>query len=630
MLGRIVRTKYCNVMLSIRSINNATVIFNKDFNESSSEIATSTSLVIKSLQTTSVLPDLIQNLSTVNKKDIEPEQLTRIFSKIFELYRNDFEQNSLDIIKTDGFKNCCAILKSHAPRMMTNDLVICLKTLVSLNLNSNHKIVQQLLYHIKEEINELSLSQLAFLNYLLLKMESTPMVNALKIAIPIVFDLNVSLKLDHENPEEIMKLLHYVSMTEMKISDKSMMNLLSSITLHGTSISVHNAQIVLSAVRKLSYKYFENYDVVQKLVQNCIEVLNTKFEESTFPKMESTLEKLIKKFKYSGIDEFYNETFYNTCAKQLIEKDLGFSTAYHVLKKFNEINFVNYDQGFMILKTHPDYDLLNYIDQQIIQNHTHLSTMHLNQVMNLISAFSTADYKSENWEIIKSVLHENPALQNDITKGLPHLKFICELLSLDFVSKIYFDKVLNEDFLLNYLKQNVSKNFANLPQIRMIYQALRLLHPKYDGIVPDETLLNIANDAIPTETSGMNERIKDMMEKIFGTGTVQMNVQSKYGHLIDFVISFDNQNKAISMPCKIQFYDDIPKSQVRSVGVFFHSKKNCPINFPMKLRGILSLRRKTIEALGLKVVDIPIHCLEQIPESEKLGYIEREIRYCLE
>lgn len=560
---------------------------------------------------------MIQNLSNVNKNDIEPEQLSRIFNKIFELYKSDFEQNSLEITKTTGFRNCCAILKSHAPRMMTNDLVICLKTLVSLNMNSNQKIVQQLLYHIKEEINELSLSQLAFLNYLLIKMESTPLVNALKIALPIVFDLNVNLKLDHENPEEIMKLLHYVSVTDMKISDKSMMNLLSSITLHGTSISVHNAQTVLSAVRKLSNKYYENYDVVQKLVQNCIHVLNIKFEESTFPKMESTLEKLIKKFKYSGVDEFYNETFYNNCAKHLIKEDLGFTTAYHVLKKFNEINFVS-------------YDLLNYIDQQIIQNHTNLSTMHLNQVMNLMSSFSTADYKSENWEIIKSILHENPALHNDIVKGLPHLKFICELLSLDFVSKIYFDKVLNENFLLDFLRQNKAKNFANLPQIRMIYQALKLLHPKYDGIVPDETLLNIANDAIPIETASMNERIKDMMVKIFGQGTVQMNVQSKYGHLIDFVISFDNQNKALALPCKIQFYENIPKSQVRSVAVFFHPRKNCPINFPMKMRGIISLRRKTMEAMGIKVVDIPLHCLDQIPECEKFLYIEREIRYCLE
>ncbi|CAG9805424.1 unnamed protein product [Chironomus riparius] len=617
MLGRIVRSKYCNFMLSLRSINNATVIFNKDFNESSSEVGTSTNLVIKSLQTVNVLPDLIQNLSNVHKNDIEPEQLTKIFSKIFELYKNDFEQNSLDIIKTTGFKNCCAILKSHAPRMVTNDLVICLKTLVSLNLNSKHKIVQQLLYHIKEEINELSLSQLAFLNYLLLKMESTPLVNALKIALPIVFDLNVSLKLNHENPEEIMKLLHYVSVTELKISDKSMMNLLSSITLHGTSISVHNAQTVLSAVRKLSYRYYEDYDVVQKLVQNCIHVLNIKFEESTFPKMEATLEKLIRKYKYSGIDEFYNETFYNNCAKQLIEKDLGFTTAYHVLKKFNEVNFVN-------------YELLNYIDKQIIQNHTLLSTMHLNQVMNLVAAFSTADYKSENWEIIKSILHENPALHNDITKGLPHLKFICELLSLDFVSKIYFDKVLNETFLFDFLKQNLSKNFANLPQIRIIYQTLKLLYPKYDGIIPDEMLLNIANDAIPTETTGMNEVTKDMMQKIFGTGTAQMNVQSKYGHLIDFVISFDTQNKAISLPCKVQLFDDIPKSQVRSVAVFFHSRKNCPLNFPIKLRGIISLRRKTMEAMGIKVVDIPLHCLDQIPESEKLEYVEREIRYGLE
>lgn len=622
-----------NSLLIARPISNAPISFSKGelelhkthgvllnhmkFSVEINENPTETSATIfKEFQSAVQLPDLINSMSKLNKNDTEPEQLAKVFGKMFELYKNDFSINQVEITRSFGFINCCKLLKFHAPRMMPNDLVICLKALISLNLSPSHRIVQQLLHHIKEDINELSLSQLAFLNYLLAKVESTPLVNALRIAIPIVFDLNVSLKLDHENPEEMLKLLHYVTSTDMRVSDKSMMSIITALTLHGTSLSVYSAQTIISATRKLPFKYFENYDILQKLIQNCIHILNTRFEESAFPKMESTLEKLIKKYKQTNIDAFYNETFFNNCVKHLTDNDLGFSTAFYVLRKLNEIHFVS-------------YDLLKYIDQQIIYNHTNLSTMPLNHLMVLISGFSTADYKSENWDIIKSILHENPVFHDDINLNMPHLKFVCELLSLNFISKIYFDKVLNEDFLIQYIKRNSSKNFANLPQIRLIYQTLKLLHPEYDGVLPESILLDIANDAIPTETLSMNESYKGMLDSIFGSNTTQMNVQTKHGHLLDFIVSFDNQNNAVTLPCRIQYFENMPKSQVRSVAVFFHTRKNSPINLPMKLKGIINLRRRTLEVLGIKEVDIAVHCLELLPESEKMGYIEREIRSSL-
>jgi hypothetical protein len=569
--------------------------------------------ILESLQ----LPEMLHGLVAVKSSQIEPERLAHVFNRIFDLYKKDFETHSFAVVQSAGFKNCCSILKSHAPRMLVNDLVTVLKVLVSLKINAHNKLLQQLLYHIKEEINELSLSQLSFTFFLLDKMEKTPLVSALIIAIPIVFDMNISMQLDHENPDELSKLLKNVTTSNMNLKEKSITSILTALILHGTSINFECAYQILWSLTAQNARFLEGNEMVEKLVRNCIHVLlNTKFDQENFAKIEVALDKLVKKYKHTSLSHFYNENLFNKCANHVIQNDLGFSLAYHILRRFSEINYVN-------------YDLLHYVDRQIIQNHTHLSTLKIGPLMTLISYWSTANFKSMNWEILKSILHENPVLHGEVSSKWALLKFVAELLSLDFVSKIFFDKVLAERFLTEHLQHNSLNNFANFPQLRLINQTLTLLHPEYDGILPDKMLMDVANDAIPTETLS-NHRLTQLLETIYGKDTVQTNVRTKHGHMLEYVISFDTQQKAVTMPCKVKYFEDLPKSHVTSIALFFHERKNSPINYPIKLRGILALRKRTIEAIGIKEVDFALHCLELLSNVEKQCYIEREVQLMLE
>ncbi|KAG5680620.1 hypothetical protein PVAND_010114 [Polypedilum vanderplanki] len=617
MLRQIYNIKHFSIV-NIRTISNYNHQLCKDFNDqlTRQSFKSNASDSLKILET-SQLPELLHGLSIIKKNDIESDTLAQVFKKIFDLYKGDYELLQSELIKSPGFKNCCLMLRFHAPRMSPNDLVTCLKVLVSLKLNSHNKLIQQILHHIKDEINDLSIHQLAFVNYLLSKMEKTPLVSALEIAIPIVFNMNISMQLDHDNPDELCKLLKHVTESNLKISKKSVTNILTALTLHGTSLSLNAAHNIIWSLTSYNAKFIECSDIVDTLIQNCIFILNSNFNEDNFLKMQSALVKLTKKFKFTNLSTYYNETFFNNCVKHVINYDLGFNCAYRILRRLNDINFVS-------------YDLLNYIDQKIIENHTHLSTLKMRYLMTLISAFSTANYKTDNWEILKSIILENPILLGELDMRGPILKFIVELLSLDFVPKIFFDRVLEEHFLAEMLNQNSSNNFANFPQLRLINQALTLLYKEHNVKLPDKMLMDIAIDAIPKETALTNDRLINLLETIFGTGTIQTNVQTKHGHLLEYVISFDKNQKAVIMPCKIKYFEDLPKSQIQSVAINFYMRKSSPINYPTKLRGIMTLRKKTLEAIGIKEVDLALHSLELLPENEKNGYVEREIRYVLE
>lgn len=560
------------------------------------------------------LSDFLYRLSTLNRNAIEVRQIPLIFNKIFELRKMDSQTFAANITESSAFSKICSLLRTNAPQLDVSELVTCLKVLRSLNFQSDQKILQQILHHIRDQINELNLLQLVFVYLILTKLKPVPIVDALKIAIPIVFDLNIW-KLDHENLNELQKLLHIITISRMKVSNKSMNSLLSSILLHGISLNTSEAQSILSSLKEFDINSLEESDYIEKLVTNCVTVLNNNFNSSSFPKMENILEKMIRKYKFSNWDVFYNETFFNKCAMSVIENDLGFKTAYHVQRRLNEINFVS-------------FDLLNYIDRQIIQNPTFLSNLHLNELMTLINSFSTANYKSENWDIIKSITLENPLIYNEISLDLPLLKFMCEMLSLDFVSKILFDQILEKEFLTEYLKKNSLKNFANLPQLRLVHQSLKLLHPEYDGNLPDLDIIDFAINAIPSTISSTNEYLKQMLEEIYGRNTVKTNVFTRYGHLLNFVMSFDSERRAILMPEHINYIEDFPKNQLCSIAI--HPRKNCSINYPMRVRGVMNLRKRTLEAIGIKEIDISVHCLESLQDAEKLKFLEREIRYNLQ
>jgi hypothetical protein len=561
--------------------------------------------------------DALKRISTINTKvSFDPIQIVDVFHRISEIRKNDRNDIFMaEMFKNDDFSKCLSMLRRSAPKMFGNDLVVCLKGLVSLNISSKNRLVQQILHHIKDDINELSLSQLAFLHFLLIRMKPNSLVEAIKIATPVVFDFNVSLKLNHENTAELTHLLRLITGSGMQVSNKTVTTILSALTLHGTQLTPEQVYSILWSMKVLKKNIPDEklLEVIGKLVTNCIMVLNDNFERLPYTQMLDTLIRLVWEYKMTDIDAFYNEEFYEKCIKTAIEQEDSFDYAYTVMRHLTVINYVN-------------YDLLNYIDQKIIENHTLLSTMNIYKLMTIISAFSIANYKSKNFDILKSIMHENPVFCNFNETNIPVLKFVCELLSLDFVSRILFDKILDEKQLYKNIKYNQRRSGENFKHLLLINQTLTLLYPEYEGVLPNEVFVNMAIDSIPNNS---NQVIIKMLEAIYGEKTVQVNVLTNCGHNLDYVLSFDNDSKAIVMPCAVKFYENLPKSQVKSIALKFYSSDQCPINYPLKIKGVASLRKRTLQALNINEVDIPFESFNSLPDSEKLAFVEREIKHNL-
>lgn len=557
------------------------------------------------IKSTSDSNELLDIMTTTGKTGIEPQQLVLAFNRLFEHQKK--MKKSKELLTHPGFENICHLLKFKAPRMESNGVLSCLKVLSSIGMKSDSVIVQRLLHLIKDQINDLSPNNLLFLNFLLTKMEKNPLIEALQIAIPLVFNLNISQKIDHENPRELSDLLYYISTSSIEVSAKSMMNIVTALTLHGHDLGLREAMSVIWSLTDTDTIDPAN----EKLFLNCMRVLNEHFMEMKFTDLETTLEKLVARAKAME-SVFYNEEFFKNCVKFVIEKDCGFISSNYIQRKFNKIRFVS-------------FDLLNYMDQAVVKNHAHLSSCKIACLLTFVDGFSTANYKSENWEIMKSLLHENPLLSSKRT-DLPWMRFTLELLALDFHSDILLGKIFKPELTERYLS-NDKPRFIDYSQLILLWQAVTLLKYNYNGPKLDQKFID---DATISNATKPNETCLNFLANMFGgRNFIQTNVTSSHGHCLDFVISFDNSGNPIEMPCRIKKYDELPKSQVKHVAVFFYGQTFYTLNYPQRLRGIFDLRKRTIEALGIKAVYISTKLWNNLPESERNDYLEREIRYFL-
>lgn len=546
---------------------------------------------------------------------VERNSVVKAFETLYDNYkRDDFQLRN--IVATKEFETYCKVLKKNSPQMDQNELLTGVKVLSHLKIKSNTKLMQQLLHLLKDNINNLSLLQLAFLNLLLHNMESTPLIEAIKIAIPMIFKLHIAEQIDHENPDEVQKIFHHVTLTEMKVGVPALMNMISSLAIHGTSLSIDSSINILQSITRLPIQVIHE-PVTIKLTTNILSNINSK---ETIIKdigsLCSTLYRMIILYKQSKmqLDIFYNEKFFDKIVDIVINDDLGFDRAYSLVSIFNDISYVS-------------YPLLDYIDRKIVQNDLILRNLSLSKLREIIVHFSNANYRSENWEIIKTIMHENSALHGELPVYIPILKLTADLLALGFVSRILLEKVLASEFLSEHIRFfNKTQNFSPLSYYRIIYQTIHLLYPEHVDLLPAKIFIDVAIDRL---SLSYDENQKGVLEYIFGKNTVLTNVRTMYGHQLDFVINFDKGRQAVEVSKRIKNYEELPLQRVIPIAINFTQKNSFPINYPYKLKGVPDLRKRTLEKMDIKEVSISTIALNLLPDSEKLDFIEREIKYSL-
>lgn len=124
------------------------------------------------------------------------------------------------IIKDPDFEKLCKDVKKNVRYLNGTELIAILKALLFLNVSANSSLCQNLLQMISKSVNKLTIAQTVFLTFLVKQCSSSPLVDALKIATPVVFEAIIRPQLDKENPDRVFQAFMF-AFSESCISEST-------------------------------------------------------------------------------------------------------------------------------------------------------------------------------------------------------------------------------------------------------------------------------------------------------------------------------------------------------------------------------------------------------------------------
>lgn len=234
----------------------------------------------------------------------------------------------------------CQKLRIQAGSIETNDTIEALKIISYVGVRSDSTIIQVLLHLLKHDINSLGLRQIMFIDFLLSQLDSSPLVEALKIALPIVFEINLPMKMETDNPALLSEYLFFLSRNGSK---EEVLRQVVKALLQFETFDVKTAKSIVWSICDL-----ELNEMFQPLLKKAIDCLTVRIDELDFADLGTTLSKIIGR-NTKRANYFYDEVFYDTCGNFVIDKDIGFEGAIYLLRKFGRVvSFSTKTRGVLI------------------------------------------------------------------------------------------------------------------------------------------------------------------------------------------------------------------------------------------------------------------------------------------
>lgn len=191
------------------------------------------------------------------------------------------------ILRNPDFEHLCRNLKHVARQLDVNDTIEAMKILNYVGVPPNSDISMTLLHLVRHQINDISLGQIVFLEFLLSRFASTPLVDALRIALPMLLQIQLATKLDRDNAAQLCDLLQFA--TRNPLSEQACTSIVVALTLHGTELSLDQARSVVWSLADLAQPFGDPHE---RLLHNCLDVLCDSLLRLPFDMVETTLTKM--------------------------------------------------------------------------------------------------------------------------------------------------------------------------------------------------------------------------------------------------------------------------------------------------------------------------------------------------
>ncbi|XP_046401849.1 uncharacterized protein LOC124167849 [Ischnura elegans] len=515
-----------------------------------------------------------------------------------------------EIIHSPEFLKLSQRLKVHSRALALHETIGVLKAMVQIGVPTSSPIVNILLQLIRHRVNDLVPGQIVFVDSLLEKMQRSPLLEALRIALPLIFEAKLHTVVGDEDvsPAYLADLLSYAS--KRKLSRDTTHKILLALSKPKTmeEIEVRAAQ---SIINSLCSNKALSFSVKDGLISRCLEVISNSFHHCSKNELD-TVTSGISKACSKGFLNFYNEDFVDAYVHYIIRCDVGLVQAVWAVKKLTRMGHIN-------------IELLDYIAKNVEASPQTVEDGSAALLICLVNGFSQANYKPKNWDIIEEAILKNEHIKSGKLE-LPWLKFGMELASLGCFSTVLLQRIFQEEFLKKFLSREY--NLIDQLQLLLLHQAVKTLYPSYVGPYPPEKMI-----AAASKLNGDNVEqfvLQGALEKgLGGAAYVHQGLRTHLGHFIDHVIVMRKGGYPVALnlhPSKDCFIEDLVKPSDSFLLAILVMPPSCYSSNCQRLKGPPSLMIKTLEALNCSVLPLSLSLWNGLPDNEKIPYLMREIK----
>ncbi|CAG4956873.1 unnamed protein product [Colias eurytheme] len=560
---------------------------------------------IKSAPSTAEVLAAVQN----NLGSLTHRHMLQALRTLFELQRSS-RNDPEALIKDPGFSLLCQNFKKHVRSLEVGETIEALKVLSYLRVPVDSLIVQTLLQLVRYNINMLNIRQIMFLDFLLSRFDTkNHLVDALKLALPLAFQIHLPLELDHDDLPLLRDMLMYACSHDLP--DRCINNIVTGLLLHDQAIDAQIARSIIWSLCDVNCTE-KAFPTRVQLLHICCDILTKRINNLSYEDVLRTAARLKGRILEKH-PEYYHQELMDAIAGYVINNNVPFEKGLLVARVLSRI-------------AHTHLGLIQYLCEEAASNPDTLSNARTNILFGFINCLSNNNFTPEGilWDEIRKQISQNPIL-NANTTALPWTKVCLELASLGYYDDKLLSKVFSEDFIAKYLSRE--NNNLDYLQLLTLHEAVRAFHSNEYSLPSD--VLEKAKNSYPVHA--INEELEKYLVKgLGGQEYVVRNVMLPSGIIADVVICLKN-----GCPVKLPALSSNLKVPLENLNIPPGAITLCIMNFNYgcfsmnsnRLRGPFRLVVDILEKQGYITVAFNVNEWMNAPMHERIPYIMREINY---
>ncbi|KAJ0173423.1 hypothetical protein K1T71_010572 [Dendrolimus kikuchii] len=539
-------------------------------------------------------------------KELSSQQIyIQIRQSVFRL-----DHNSEDLIKDPTFSMLCQNFKKHARALEVGEAIEATKVLSYLQVPVDSLIMQTMLQMVRCNINFMNVRQIMFFHFILSRFEKrNHLVDALKLALPLAFQIHLPLELDNQDLPLLRDMLVYCCTNDLP--DRCINNVVTGLLLHDQAIDAQYAKSIIWSLSQVNCD--DRFPTRVQLLHICYDILTQCIDQLSYDDVLRVAAR-IKRKVVEKHQEYYHEQLMDAIAGYVVKNDMDFEKGLLVARVLSRI-------------AHTNLSLIEHLCYQAASNPDALANARVNIVFGFVNCLSNNNYtpNADQWTEICRQISINPILDSN-TFALPWTKFCLELASLGFYSDKLLDKIFTQEFLDDFLAREA--NTLDYLQLLTLHEAVNTFHSE-EYKLPQE-ILEKAKSVYPL--SPLSEELEKYLALgLGGSEYVIRNVVLPCGILADVFICLKG-----GFP--VELHADVKsglKVPIEHLNLPPGSVPVCLLNFKQSCFSMNSNRLRGIFRLVLDIVDrqgyasVAINTTEWVnsPQHERTPYLMREVGY---